>query len=279
MALERDNKPLVSVMMPVLQPHPVYFRKAVESVLAQTLSNLELVIVEDPSPASGADILRGITDARVRHIVNPVRTSLVDQRNRALSEARADFVAMLDADDIAKPERLQKQLAWLQAHPDVAVLGTQLFIIDDEGKQLGFRSYPLTHDKIVAAMRSYNAIAQPSVMARRQALLDVGGYQYRTFPVNEDYELWSRLAAKGVRLANHPEPLLDYRIHPSGTKAQMLHRMLRATLDVKNRYWRDDMDVRAKLRYWGEHVLLGLPAPWVLKLFVMTQYGFRERRN
>ncbi len=272
-------EPRVSVMMPVLAPHPIYFRQAVESVLGQTLRDLELVIVEDPSATSGADLLRGITDPRVRHIRNPSRTSLVDQRNRALAEVRADVVAMLDADDIAKPDRLQKQYDYLRAHPEVGVLGTQLFIIDEQGKQLGFRSYPLTHDKIVAAMRSYNAIAQPSVMARKQILVDAGGYQYRTFPVNEDYELWSRLAARGVKLANHPEPLLEYRVHPSGTKAQMLHRMLRATLDVKNRYWRDEMDARAKLRYWGEHVLLGLPAPWVLKLFIMTQYGFRERRN
>jgi glycosyltransferase involved in cell wall biosynthesis len=272
-------KPLVSVMMPVLDPHPVYFRAAVESVLAQTLTDLELVIVEDPGRSSGAEILSGIADPRIRHICNPKRTSLVDQRNRALAEARADFVAMLDADDIAKPERLQKQYDYLQAYPNVDVLGTQLFIIDESGKQLGFRSYPLKHAQIVAAMHSYNAIAQPSVMARARALRDVGGYQYRTFPVNEDYELWSRLASRGAQLANHPEPLLEYRIHPYGTKAQMLHRMLRATIDVKNRYWRDQMDARAKIRYWGEHVLLGLPAPWVLRLFIMTQYGFRERRN
>src|SRR6185436_11184430 len=148
----QSMKPLVSVMMPVLDPHPVYFRAAVESVLAQTLTDLELVIVEDPGRSSGAEILSGIADPRIRHICNPKRTSLVDQRNRALAEARADFVAMLDADDIAKPERLQKQYDYLQAYPNVDVLGTQLFIIDESGKQLGFRSYPLKHAQIVAAM-------------------------------------------------------------------------------------------------------------------------------
>jgi hypothetical protein len=96
--------------------------------------------------------------------------------------------------------------------------------------------------------------------------------------VNEDYELWSRLAARGVRLANHPDPLIKYRVHPTNTKTVMLHHMLRATIDVKRQFWRDRMDVRARARFWGEHLLLGLPAAWVLKLFMMTQYVAGERR-
>jgi glycosyltransferase involved in cell wall biosynthesis len=269
-------EPVVSVVMPVLNPHPVYFRAAVDSVLAQTLGELELVIVEDPSEVDGRELLAGLADTRVRHIRNPARTSLVDQRNRALAETRAGFVAMLDADDIAEPERMAKQLAYLRAHPDVGVLGSQLTIIDGDGRELGTRAYPLEHDAIVAAMCSYNAIAQPAVMCRRAVLADAGDYQYRTFPVNEDYELWSRLAARGVRLANHPERLLRYRVHTSGTKAAMLRTMLRATIDVKKRFWRDRMDARARLRFYGEHALLGLPASWVLRLFVLTQYAGRK---
>jgi glycosyltransferase involved in cell wall biosynthesis len=272
------ERPLVSVVMPVLAPHPTYFRQAVESILAQTLTDLELIIVEDPSDSSGAELLRGITDPRLRHVQNPTRTSLVDQRNQALDATRADFIAMLDADDIAEPQRLATQLEFLRAHPDIGVLGSQLTIIDEVGALIGTRSYPIDHDDIVRAMTRYNSIAQPSVMARRQVLFDAGCYQYRAFPVNEDYELWSRLAARGVRLANHPEALIRYRVHQSGTKAMMLKRMLRATIDVKNKFWRDRMDVGARARYWSEHALLGLPASWVLKLFVLTQYAREKRR-
>ncbi len=271
------DTPLVSVVMPVLNPHPIYFRQAVESILAQTLTELELVIVEDPSPSSGAELLRGIDDPRLRHIRNAARTSLVDQRNQALEATRADFIAMLDADDIAEPARLQKQLDFLRAHPDVGLLGSQLTIIDENSAQIGTRGYPTEHAEIVRAMARYNSIAQPSVMCRRHVVFDAGCYQYRAFPVNEDYELWSRLAARGVRFANHPEALIRYRVHQSGTKAMMLKRMLRATIDVKNKFWRDQMDAGAKVRLWGEHVLLGLPPSWVLKLFVMTQYA-REKR-
>jgi len=271
------DQPIVSVVMPVLNPHPIYFREAVESVLRQSLRELELVIVEDPSPVDGRELLKGMGDPRIRHIRNPARTSLVDQRNRALAEARADFIAMLDADDIAEPDRLHKQLDYLRAHPDIGVLGSALTIIDSAGTQLGTRAYPLDHDAIIAAMCRYNAIAQPSVMARRSVLEAAGGYQYRTYPVNEDYELWSRLAASGVRFANSPERLLRYRVHPHGTKAAMLRRMLRATIDVKKLWWLDRMDTRARLRFYAEHALLGLPASWVLRLFMMTQYVAGER--
>jgi glycosyltransferase involved in cell wall biosynthesis len=274
-----DTVPVVSVVMPVLNPHPVYFREAVQSVLAQTFTDFELVIVEDPSAVSGKELIADLVDPRIRHIVNPARTSLVDQRNQGLHAARADIVALLDADDVALPARLQKQLDYLRRHPEVDVLGSQLFIIDQDGKQVGMRSYPLSHELIVQTMSSYNALAQPSVMCRKRVLLDAGGYQYRTYPVNEDYELWSRLLARGVRFANHSETLLRYRTHPLGTKSLMLHRMLRATLDVKARFWRDQMDVWAQMRFVAEHALLGLPANVVLRLFIMTQYISGERRG
>ncbi|MEO8702118.1 MAG: glycosyltransferase, partial [Kofleriaceae bacterium] len=139
-----ESTPLVSVVMPVLDPHPVYFREAVESVLAQTLTDLELVIVEDPSAARGTEMIAELRDPRIRHIVNATRTSLVDQRNQGLHAARGELVALLDADDIAVPARLQKQVDYLRRHPDVDVLGSQLFIIDHEGTQVGMRSYPLS---------------------------------------------------------------------------------------------------------------------------------------
>lgn len=265
-------EPAVSVLMPVLAPHASYFPAAVASVLAQTTEDLELVIVEDPSAIDGRELLRDLRDPRIRHVRNPERTSLVDQRNRALAEARAPFVAMLDADDLAEPHRLATQLAHLRAHPEIGVLGSALTIIDGNGERVGVRDYPCDHAAIVAAMARYNAVAQPSVLARKQVLLDAGGYQYRTFPVNEDYELWSRLASRGVVLANHPERLIRYRVHADGTKAAMLHRMLRATIDVKRLWWLERMDARARVRFYAEHALLGLPASWVLRLFVMTQY-------
>jgi len=268
----KSSTPMVSVMMPVLAPQPVYFREAVSSLLSQTLTDIELIIVEDPSETSAEQVIAELADPRIRYFRNPKRTSLVDQRNQALSEARAEFVACLDADDVALPERLQKQLEYMTDRGNVDVLGSQLLIIDAGGADIGYRAYPTSHEAIVKAMCEYNAIAQPSVMCRRRVMIECGGYQYRTYPVNEDYELWSRLVLRGARFANHPEPLLRYRIHAEGTKATMMRRMLHATIDVKKQFWVNRMTTRGRLRYWGEHVLLVLPSSWIFRLFALTQY-------
>jgi glycosyltransferase involved in cell wall biosynthesis len=273
-ALRRMSRkaPLVSVMMPVINPHPVYFRAAVRSLLCQTLREIELIIVEDPSESCAEEMVSEFDDARIRYFKNSSRTGLIEQRNKALFEARADFVACLDADDVAVPERLQKQFEFLNDHTDVDVLGSQLQIINESGKSVGYRVYPATHEEIVTAMCEYNAIAQPAVMCRRKVLIDSGGYQYRAYPVNEDYELWSRLMLRGVRFANHSEALLLYRIHPQGTKIAMMRRMLLATIDVKKHFWIHKMTLRARIRYWGEHLLLRLPPSWVFRLFTLIQY-------
>jgi glycosyltransferase involved in cell wall biosynthesis len=260
--------------MPVLNPHPVYFPAAVASVLGQSFGDFELLIVEDPAPRSAAELLAGLTDPRVRHVRNARRTGLVDQLNQGLELARGGLIARFDADDLCHPDRLRQQVEWLDRHPEVAVLGSQLAVIDHDGRTVGYRSYPLTHEEIVAALPRYNALAHPSTLYRREVVLSAGGYQYRKYPANEDYELWCRLASRGIRLANHPETLLRYRIHPEGMKAEKLRGIIRGTLEVKAMYWRR-AGWPAAFRRWGERALLGLPPGLVLRLFMALTYRRR----
>jgi glycosyltransferase involved in cell wall biosynthesis len=271
------EQPRVSVVMPVVDPHPVYFPQAVASILAQSLSDLELIIIEEPSASSGKPLLAGVQDARLRHLVHHRRTTLVQQRNRGLVEARSELVAWLDADDIAEPDRLAKQVEFLEAHPEFGVLGSQLKIIDPAGKHVAQRRYPLSHDAILRRLRRANPIAQPAVLCRRSALLAVGGYQYSKFPATEDYELWCRLAAHGYRFANHPEALVRYRIHPGGAKAAKLHGILLGTLEIKRRYFGGQGDLGDLLRYFGERALLYLPSSWVYELFLKTTYELPDQ--
>jgi glycosyltransferase involved in cell wall biosynthesis len=265
--------PAVSVLMPVLNPHPVYFPEAVASVLNQTFADFELVIVEDPSlppEASAAKLLKPFADARIRHICNDTRTGLIAQRNRTLAEARADLVAMLDADDIMEPDRLAKQVAFLRDHPDVTLVGCQLRVIDGSGTEIGFRVYPTDHDAILRVMPSYNAVPQPGATVRKRAMLDAAGYGFE-FPA-EDYDLWSRLLRAGHRFANHPDALIRYRT-TGASKSDKLRRLIRLTREVKRRHWADRMTLRDRGRYWAEWALLGLPAGWVNWLFRRTQYS------
>ncbi len=263
-------KPLVSVLMPVYNPHPLYFRQAVESILNQTLPDWELVIVEDPSTRSAADLLNDFADPRIRHFVNPHRTSLVAQLNRCLQEARAELVARQDADDISEPDRLEKQVAFMEAHPEVTVLGTQLAVIDGNDRLLGYRRYPCEHEAIVRSLRSFNPIGHPGVIFRKQAVLEVGGYS----PIDlvEDYDLWCRLAKWGALFAALPEALVRYRVHPESlSKGTKVKDGLRATLETKRRYWGAEMDARARLRWWAERALLWLPPRLIVWLFLKTQ--------
>lgn len=269
--MSTSGAPAISVAMVVLAPDPRHFPAAVRSVLEQTHTDLELVIVEDPSDRSAADQLAGIEDPRLRLIRNPRRTSLVDQRNRAVLEGRAELVAVLDADDVAHPDWLSTQLATLRSHPDVAVVGTPLRVIDDDGALVGYRDYPREHDAIVAAMPRYNPVAQPGVAFRRRAFEDVGGYQAHL--ANEDYDLWSRLARAGYHFANQDRALVDYRVHPGGMKARKLRETIRGTLDVKRRHWSDRLGVAGRLHMLAERILLLLPPALVLRLFTWIRYS------
>jgi hypothetical protein len=151
----------------------------------------------------------------------------------------------------------------------VSVLGSQITIIDQNGRKRGRRRYPLTHEAILRALPRFNPLAHPSVMYRRGPVLDAGGY---TYPVNEDYELWSRLAWRGVRFANHPESLLEYRIHPSALKATRLREILRGTLEIKRLYWQDRMDTLGRARMLLERLMLWLPPKAVAGLFAATHF-------
>lgn len=262
--------PLVSVVVPVYEPHPVYFRQAIESVLAQTFADFELVIVEDPSASSGQDLLAGIDDPRIRYFVNDARTSLVRQYNRGLAETRGRFIVRMDADDICEPQRVQRELDYLRAHPDVDVVGSCVTIIDEHSQVVGQRRYPLEHDAIVSAMRRFNPIANSSVMFRREVYERFGGKRDAPLPA-QDYEWYSRLASGGVRFANLAEPLLRYRQYGQMKPAKLRGTLL-TTLEVKEMYWRAGMDLPSRAVMTLERVLLWLPAGLVYRLFRAVRY-------
>jgi hypothetical protein len=178
----------------------------------------------------------------------------------------------LDADDVSESNRLAEQLAFVAAHPEIDVLGSQLTIIDDKGQIIARREYAHDHESICRLMRRYNAMGQSAVLMRRQLVVDAGGYLYRRRRCAEDYELWSRLLKLGARFANHPAALVRYRIHGAQTKVTALREHLLATIDIKQMFWRSQFDIRDRLHYWGEHGLGLMPNTLVLTLFQALQY-------
>jgi hypothetical protein len=211
--------PRVSVVMPVFNGE-TYLADAVESVLRQTLHEVELVAVDDGSWDGSRAILQAFerADPRVRLVVNDQNLGVSGARNRGWRAARAPYIACLDADDIALPHRLSGQVAFLDAHPSVAAVGGAAITMDRAGRTISVRRYPRSPRAIRATLLRHNCLAHSAVTMRRSALEAVGGYR---FPCVEDYDLWLRLSER-FELANLAEPVLLHRLHLTQQSVRIL---------------------------------------------------------
>ncbi len=205
----------VSVLLPVYNAAAT-LADTLESVLAQTFADFEVVAIDDGSSDASPQILRdfAVRDARVRPILNTQNAGLIQRLNEGLREARCDLVARMDADDLCRPRRLELQVRALEGAPDVAVLGTWVHLMGVTPGRDKLVTLPTSPAEVAATLRKDNCIVHPSVMLRRKAVLEAGGYNPRAKHA-EDYELWLRMARRH-QLANIPEPLLRYRISVSG---------------------------------------------------------------
>lgn len=222
--------PCVSVVMPVFNSE-TYLAEAVESVLSQTLNDLELVAVDDGSSDGSRAILERFVsaDRRVRLVVNEQNQGISSALNRGWRAARAPYIARLDADDVAPRDRLSRQVRFLDAHPSVAVVGGTLITIDSHGRRISTRRFPASNRAIQAALLRYNCFSHPSVTMRRSALEAVGGYRFRRI---EDYDLWLRIAER-FALANLAEPMILHRLHLDQQAVVALERTAREACAVR----------------------------------------------
>lgn len=242
--------PVVSVLMPVYQAAP-YVVAAVESILAQSLRELELVIVDDGSTDGTGELCAAIAarDPRVV-LVRASHEGIVAALNRGLALARGRYLARMDGDDVALPERLAAQLRHLDAHPDVVALGTAVEVIDPEGRPLGPIVHPTTHEEIERELlRGHGSINHPSVVMRTDAVRAVGGYR-SAFEYVEDQDLFLRLGERG-RLANLAAPLLHHREHlgsvcknRQGEQRLLLRKLVEETHARRGLVLPDDIDAR-----------------------------------
>jgi hypothetical protein len=219
---DRENlapAPRVSVILPA-RDGGVYLADAVASILDQSFADLELLVIDDGSRDGTVAALAPLAarDARLRLLDNP-GAGLVAALNYGLAQARAELFARMDADDVARPERLARQVAFLDASPEVALVGAQVAFIDAAGAPTGERShFPTAPEAVAAALTTRGCVIRhPTIVARKAALIAAGGYRPACERA-EDYDLWLRLSER-ARLANLPEILLAYRVHGGQTSA------------------------------------------------------------
>ena len=207
-------RPRVSVVMPIYNGRR-FVADAVASVRASHFTDLELLIIDDGSTDGSADeATRAAGRDRRVHVLTLPRGGVAAARNVGLHRARGEFIANLDADDLMLPERLDRQVAYLDRHPECVAVGSRALIVDGDGNPLRVGGRVYTHEAIDEAHLDGRpgAILNPTATFRRQAALSIGGYAGHLKSTGEDHDLWLRLAEVG-RLANLPEVLVRYRVH------------------------------------------------------------------
>lgn len=221
----------VSVVLPVHNAAR-YIGAAVDSILSQTFRDFELILLDDGSTDGSGGILadRAGRDPRVR-VLRQENRGLIATLNRGCAEAAGRYVARMDADDVSFPDRLERQVAFLETHPGVAAVGGAVQYMDDRGPLKMIQRHPADPEAIREGLLRASCLAHPTVVMRRDAVVAAGGYR-PAFLHAEDYDLWLRLAER-EDLANLPAPVLYQRLHPEQVSFAHIEQQVIATLGAQ----------------------------------------------
>ena len=203
--------PIVSVLMPVYKTG-IFLREAVDSILTQSFTDFELIILNDCSPDNAEEILDSYSDPRIVRYKGDKNVGLSNVLNIGIALARGKYIARMDSDDLSSPERLQIQVDYLNAHPkiDLVSVGMHLFGARNE---VWIRDSDPEKVKIDAMFHS--PVLHASSMWRKDRFEKEGLRFRQEFVPAEDYDLWTRALLKGLKLVNLPDVLYEYRIHPN----------------------------------------------------------------
>lgn len=268
-------QPLVSILMPAYNASQ-FIDAAIQSILEQTYPSFELIILDDGSTDDSAKKAAhwALTDGRVRALQNERNKGIVYSLNRLIQEVNptSKYLARMDSDDISLPNRLMRQVNFLESNPEYAIVGGHNLIIDKDGLTVGIRRYPTSYEEIIQALPRFSPFSHPTVMIRRSVIEVTGGYD-DGHPGCEDYQLWFRIALN-YKVANLNEPLLKYRLTANQIKQTQLRRTIQQTLQLQKR-WLFHPSLRSVVsvtRWCAMHGLLVLPESWILKLFTLITY-------
>ncbi|MDO5296694.1 MAG: glycosyltransferase [bacterium] len=227
--------PRISVLLPVYNGEK-FLANAVRSILWQTWQDWELLIIDDGSTDSSLSYAQHFAaqDRRLRIISRPHR-GLVETLNEGLQLCKAPLIARMDSDDIAAPQRLERQWQYLETHPEIAAMGSRIRIFPGKNRSLGIRRYErwlnryCESEDLARDIFVESPLVHPSVMFRRADILELGGYRQCPWP--EDYDLWMRMWQRQLRFAKTSEVLLYWRDTPqrlTHTDARCQHNSLRS---------------------------------------------------
>src|SRR3989344_6784958 len=235
--MSKKPSPKVSVIMAAFNAMP-YLKIAVKSILDQTYTDFEIIIVDDASDDSSWKYLKSLKNPRIKLIKNKKNLGLAKSLNIALRRAQGHFIARMDADDFSSPERLREQVNFLQKNKTIALCGTYAFLINESGKKIGMIYYPETPQEIRKKIVLFNPIIHPSIMARKSFFEKLNGYR-EEYDGAEDYDLLIRGADK-FEYANLTKELIALRLLPSRRSARSMGKMDKLDLKIKMNYLKEN---------------------------------------
>lgn len=204
--------PIVTVLMPVHNGEK-YLRESIESILNQTFSDFIFLIIDDGSTDKSAYIIKSYNDKRIKLLINEKNIGISKTLNIGIDNAHTKYIARMDQDDISLPNRIEEQINFMEAHPEIGICGTWMTAFNDK-KQEVLKKRPVKNNDIKAMLLFHNPIAHPTVMMRRDVLYKNNLRYDPLYDGLEDYDLWERMSVV-TKMENMPKPLLLYRLHPT----------------------------------------------------------------
>ncbi|RKY31599.1 MAG: hypothetical protein DRP67_02325 [Candidatus Omnitrophota bacterium] len=243
------KKPKVSVIMAVYNGEK-YLKECIDSILNQTFSDFEFIIINDGSTDKTEEILQDFKDERIRIVNNKENLGLTKSLNIGLSISKGKYIARIDVDDIALPQRLEKQVKFLDENQDVGLVGTWFYVIDEEGKIIGKEKYPINDAEIRKVLLKGNPFFSSSVMFRKECIEKAGKFR-EEFIRAQDYDLWLRISEK-YKVANIPEFLCMRRYHPDAItvikkrEQEKFGKLAQILAEERRLYGKDSLEIPEK---------------------------------
>lgn len=206
-----QHSPLISVVMATFNDKPKFINQAIQSILDQTYSNFELLILDDSTDEDTKETIDSFNDPRIRVIRGNERLGFVPSLNKGLDLAKGDYIARMDGDDISDKDRFLKEVNFLNLHQGIDVVGGQISIIDENGNITGERNYPLGGLKLLTFFTLRTPVAHPTAMFRRK-IIDKGFRYDESLKKAEDIDFWIRLYNAGYHFANVKDKVLKFRV-------------------------------------------------------------------
>lgn len=207
-----SNTPLISVLLPIYNAE-LYLKESIDSILNQTYTNFELLLLNDGSTDKSEEICLSYTDKRIKYLKHN-NIGLAATLNKGISLSLGKYIARQDNDDISLPTRFEKQILFLENNPDVYLLGTCAKIFSNKEPNYGYHNHPTLPAILKFDLLFDNPFVHSSVMFLKTKVLEIGCYQLSR-DYYEDHNLWSRFSFVG-KVANLPEQLINYRHHDKG---------------------------------------------------------------